>query len=144
MTTIRLKRERVTGDATIGRLFIGEDNYATLEDVWRKFKVAGETRIPAGKYPLQLRTEGSKTKRYAERFPDMHKGMLWLQDVPDFTYVYIHIGNRAEDTEGCILVGMRAGEDVIYSSRAAYEEIYPRIVEMIEKGGCTLEIEDEQ
>lgn len=77
----------------------------TLEDEFRKEKVAGETRIPAGRYEIKFREVLSPmTQRYRERFPWFH-WHLELQNVPGFTNVYIHVGNREDDTDGCIVVG---------------------------------------
>ena len=76
----------------------------TLEDEYRKDKVKGETRIPAGTYDIILRKVGSFHTKYSEKFKDMHKGMLWVKDVPNFEYILIHIGNTDEDTSGCLLV----------------------------------------
>ena len=53
-----------------------------------------------------------------------------LQDVPNFQYVYIHIGNDDDDTAGCLLVGMgNSADDVgfINGSKQAYMKIYPII-----------------
>ena len=72
----------------------------TLEDEHREEKVSAETRIPAGRYRITLRTVGGFHKRYAEKFPNMHKGMLWVRDVPNFEYILIHIGNTDEHTAG--------------------------------------------
>lgn len=143
MKTITLQRVRQADRATIGLLCIGKTKYATLEDEVRDAKIYGETAIPAGTYEIKLRTAGGKTLQYARRFPDMHKGMLWLQDVPGFSWVYIHIGNFPEDTEGCILVGTNAGTNHINNSRVAYTSIYPKIVEMIEDDGCQIVILNE-
>ena len=70
-----------------------------LEDEHRDVKVAGETRIPAGRYEIKLRPpeQGNVNAKYMSKFPDMHKGRLWLQDVPGFTWIYIHIGNTDDD-----------------------------------------------
>ena len=35
----------------------------------------------------------------------MHKGMLWVRDVPGFEYILIHTGNTDEHTAGCLIVG---------------------------------------
>ena len=35
----------------------------------------------------------------------MHKGMLWVRDVPGFEYILIHTGNTDEHTSGCLIVG---------------------------------------
>jgi len=142
MKTITLQRSRNEDTVTIGLLRIGKSVVATLEDPVRDTKIYGETAIPAGCYTLELRNEGGKTKRYEKRFPDMHKGMIWLRDVPNFTYVYIHIGNYAKDTDGCILVGEKANKSSISNSTKAYKRLYPKIVKMIESEGCQIEIID--
>ena len=91
---------------TFGMMTVdGKHHSFTLEDEYRKIKLANETRIAAGRYQIKLRTEGKMNQRYIERFPDSHRGMLWLQDVPKFKYVYLHIGNTEKHTSGCILVG---------------------------------------
>jgi len=140
---IVMYRDKLYPNATGGYLDGFEQRIFTLEDKVRDVKVAGVTAIPAGKYELKLRNEGSMTKRYAKKFPDMHRGMIWLQDVPDFTWVYIHIGNYPEDTDGCILVGKDrppSRPEAIYRSRAAYEYIYTAIADAIEGEGCSIEI----
>lgn len=110
----------------------------TMEDQPNEPKVPGETRIPAGRYKIELRTQGGMTKRYARKF-DWHRGMLWLRDVPDFTFVYIHYGNYDDDTEGCILVGDGAQSNVledgmVMSSIAAYTRLYAEIIEAMDAG----------
>ena len=81
--------------------------------------------------------------RYEQKFPDMHRGMIWLRRVPQFEHIYIHPGNTAADTLGCILVGTCHGEDYIGQSIAAYRRIYSLIAEAIEETGCVLNIYDE-
>ena len=56
----------------------------TLEDEFRTQKVYGETRIPAGTYEIELRTIGRFHERYLKKFPEMHIGMLWIRNVPNF------------------------------------------------------------
>jgi len=129
---MKLRLERLTsdGDSTLGILSQdGRFVCFTLEDEFRTQKVAGETRIPAGTYDVELRDEGGLTQKYASRYPGIHRGMLWLRDVDGFEYIYIHVGNRDEDTEGCILVGDTAvatrGDMMVGSSRTAYTRLYP-------------------
>ena len=109
-----------------------------LEDPYREVKVAGETRIPAGRYKLDLRTEGGFDQRYRERFGSLHKGMLWVRNVPGFTWILIHCGNTPEDTEGCLLVGRgwteQEGKPFVSSSVAAYREMYPKVADAIIAG----------
>ncbi len=114
----------------------------TLEDEFRKIKVSGETRIPAKTYELKLRTEGSLTKRYKARFPDIHQGMIWLQDVPNFKWIYLHCGNDDDDTDGCILIGSYLRLNRVLNSKSTYRAIYPGIIENIKAGKTFLEIID--
>jgi len=86
-------------ESTIGALSVdGRFVCFSLEDQAQPIKVAGETRIPAGTYPLSLRTVGKTHEKYASKFPE-HRGMLLIRDVPGFEYVLIHIGND-DRTEG--------------------------------------------
>jgi len=70
----------------------------------------------------------------------MHKGMLWVRDVPGFEYILIHTGNTDEHTAGCLLVGdsqqtnFSSSDGFIGSSTQAYKRIYPPIAEALEKG----------
>ena len=61
--------------------------------------------------------------------------MLWLRNVPDYEWVYVHCGNTAEHTEGCLLVGEKAESNVrISGSEKAYSRIYVPIVNAIDSG----------
>ena len=135
---LELHRFSSQADSTLGVLFRTLTKHSrsflafTVEDEARTYKVFGETRIPRGTYRLGLRREGGFHKRYGKRFSDMHLGMIELLNVPNFTYILIHIGNTDDDTAGCILVGDgakrdRNGEGHIISSTDAYKRIYPNI-----------------
>jgi hypothetical protein len=133
-------RISTSSESTTGALFIdGVYECFTLEDTKRIKKLHGETRIPDGRYEMALRNEGGLTQKYAARYKDMHRGMLWILDVPDFNYIYIHTGNKRGHTEGCILVGdslnnNQIGDGFIGKSRDAYQRIYPQIAAAIEAG----------
>lgn len=144
MAHIMLKRKILTDQSTVGLLSVFGNTVWTLEDTKREHKVYGETRIPAGTYKLELRTEGGMNARYTTRFPEMHRGMIWLRHVPMFEHIYIHPGNTANDTLGCILVGLQTAEDRLISSVAAYKRIYPLICDAIEGDGCHIIINDEE
>lgn len=118
----------------------------SLEDQYNSPKIPKETRIPPGKYEINLRNEGGMTARYAERF-DFHKGMLWLQNVPGFEFVYIHIGNDDDDTEGCILVGDGAQSNIlddgmVTSSVNAYKRLYREITQALQDEQVFITIQD--
>ena len=131
MMTVR--RLKIGDDSMLGDLYVGGKwECHTLEDEPREVKVKGETAIPAGTYKVIPRTVGGTHERYKKRFPTMHQGMAWLQDVPNFEYILIHIGNTDEDTAGCLLVGqgfikMLDGNYKITGSTAAYKALYPKI-----------------
>ena len=130
-------------DSTLGRLYLSGDERVfecfTLEDERRTEKVAGETCIPPGSYDVKLRHGSPKFAHFDERW-DWHRGMLWLQDVPDFTYVYIHPGNSDDDTDGCLLVGtvpvvLPSGEFEVSRSREAYRRLYRKVYAELDAGG---------
>ena len=132
-------------DSTSGLLFeVDRGNRTflayTLEDEQRDVKVWGETRIPAGTYKLKLRSVGGFHTRYASKYGDFHKGMIWVQDVPGFEYILWHTGNTDEHTAGCLILGNTqtnnriAKDGFIGSSVDAYKFVYPRVQSAIEAG----------
>lgn len=135
----------MAGSSEDGKLF----RCFTLEDEHRIEKLYGETRIPAGKYEIKLRTEGGMNQRYMDRF-SFHQGMLWLRDVPGFEWIYIHPGNHDDHTEGCILVGdgaqsniPRVGRGTISYSVNAYKALYSEMIGLFNQGKrITIEIVD--
>lgn len=136
------------GDATLSRVSIDDvlECYG-LEDEYRAIKVANETRVPVGEYDIHLRPEGGMHVKYseAEWCKDWHQGMLWLQDVPNFTWIYIHPGNTDDHTSGCLLVGQTANENdklTISSSRLAYEALYKKVVSAAWANDLTIEFVD--
>jgi len=143
---LNLYRDSQGQDSTIGRLTIGTgaSEYLfcyTCEDQRQLEKVAGETRIPHGEYEIKLRKGSPMANRYNNAHGDIgHDGMLHLQNVPDFDFVYIHIGNNHEDTEGCILVGYSAtidsvnGGGTIQRSTPAYKNLYRLVKPAIDSG----------
>ena len=136
---IDIVRYNSQSDFTDGLFLInGQFMVHTLEDEYRTKKVYGETRIPAGRCKVELRTEGGFHQKYLKMFgADFHKGMLHIVDVPGFEYVLIHIGNDDDDTAGCLLVGMTQSADdagFIGSSKVAYEKIYPIVRDAILSG----------
>ena len=133
-----------TGDkSTIGALYIGKgiSQYLfcwTCEDQRQSKKTAGETRIPAGRYKIELRKDSPMSYRYSQRFPS-HQGMLWLRSIDGFTYVYIHIGNTHENTDGCILTGFGntlhpSGGGYVADSTMAYLKLYEKCMEAFDNG----------
>lgn len=140
-------------DDSLGLLFVvhGLDRRFlcyTLEDEHRGVKLRGETRIPEGTYTLALRTTGGMHAQYARRF-DFHRGMLWVCNVPGFTWIYLHIGNDEGDTDGCPLLGDQVLQNVtgkgrLLRSTEAYHRVYPPIAEALLEGrACTITVIDQ-
>ena len=143
---IRMKRLIATDNATVGMLTYNGITFGTCEDEHREEKVANETRIPAGTYDIIMRTDSPMVKRYKQKLGGGYAGMPWLQDVPGFTYVYIHIGNTEKDTSGCILVGNSVnfvGMSVLASTKA-YRVLHRSIRSALDAGEkVSITIEDE-
>jgi len=142
---IQVMRLKDDGKSSIGTLMInGVFECFTLEDTHNEPKIYGKTRIPAGKYNIELRNAGRMTLKYSDRFY-FHKGMLWLRNVENFEYVYIHTGNDEDDTDGCLLLGYGCystdNSQSVLKSVAAYIDIYPKIADAILRGEeVTIEI----
>lgn len=132
---LKLQRFHSSDDFTIGKLFINDvfECY-TIEDENREQKVMHETRIPAGTYVITLRTFGGHHEKYVKKF-DFHKGMLWLQDVPKFKDILIHIGNTDNDSSGCVIVGKTADliKGYVGQSTIAYKEMYLKVISAFER-----------
>ena len=72
----------------------------------RKLKVKGETAIPIGTYKV-IWTYSPRFDRY----------LPLLVGVPGFEGIRIHSGNKARDTEGCILCGRNTEVGTVTNSR---------------------------
>ncbi len=115
MTTqiVTLTRSFQNDKVTMGALRVNgvqHDPIYTLENPWKGNKPYISC-IPADSYVCRPFT-GSKFKRvYA------------LDGVVDRSAILIHVGNVEEDTSGCILIGLAAGElngePAVLNSRAA-------------------------
>ena len=129
-------------DATNGLLFI--DNVFecyTLEDEVRDVKVHSETAIPLGTYQIKFRNIGGFDTKYKARYgTTFHKGMLELQEVPNFQYILIHTGNTDQHTAGCLLLGetqqdLDKGKDgFVGGSGDAYKKMYPKVRDALLNG----------
>lgn len=115
-----------------------------LEDAIRDVKIKGTTCIPEGTYQLGLNKMAGMNARYRQLHGDMHKGMVEVKGIPNFSLVFIHIGNYHQDTEGCLLTGsyyqLFEGDYRVLHSAKAYKELYPLIVEKLQFGECFIEI----
>ncbi|HJD94705.1 MAG TPA: DUF5675 family protein [Bacteroides togonis] len=111
---LTLTRTEKTKDYTMGHLEIDGEHFCdTLEPTWRDLgpgrpghKIAGRTAIPDGRYPVAVTWS-----------PKFKKWLPLLLHVPQFEGIRIHAGNTPDDTEGCILVGLRVKPGKVLDSR---------------------------
>lgn len=141
---LELYRFSSQNESTIGILYLvnNETNQKdflcfTLEDEKRSVKVYGETRIPKGTYQIEYRKEGGYHNKYTKRFPSIHRGMLEIRDVPNFTHILLHCGNTDDDTDGCLLVGNVVSQNItkdgfLGQSTDCYKRIYPILADILD------------
>lgn len=127
-----LERKTFTDQSTIGDLSVdGEFECYILEDVVREvpgqpvesWKVKGKTAIPQGRYEIQRTMSG----RFGKVLPILLK-------VPGYEGIRIHPGNKADDTEGCLLPGHAPGKDFLGASRTAFLALDAKIAYALENG----------
>lgn len=120
---------------TIGKLYVDGDYFCdTLEDVDRGLssdmtlseinekKVYGKTAIPTGTYKVVMNVVSPKFKDRAWAKPWDGK-LPRLENVPGYEGVLIHVGNKAEDTLGCILVGQNKVKGQVINSTATFDKL---------------------
>lgn len=116
---IELHRKWRKKGYSIGVLYInGQRICETLEDEDRglsedmslseikKRKIKGETAIPIGRYQVAW--------TFSPRF---NKMLPLLMGVPGYDGIRIHSGNKAKDTDGCILCGRNTEPGTVTHSR---------------------------
>ena len=106
-----ITRDTYNKTETFGKLFInGLYVCETLELPW----LDNQRRIsciPKGVYKVIPRSSAK------------YKEHLHVTNVPGRDLILIHPGNKAQDTNGCILPGMIRGKDQVLNSLVAMKEI---------------------
>ena len=126
MINLRLERIYKGVSYTIGKLYLNGKYFCdTLEDTDRglkdtmpteeieKIKVYGKTAIPTGTYKVDMNTVSPK---FSGKLPR-------LLDVKGYSGVLIHVGNKPEDTLGCLLVGENKVKGQVINSTAAFNRL---------------------
>lgn len=96
MQEFTLSRLDDDGSKTCGTLTVGEVTFQTLERPWLNNKPYVSC-IPAGDYVVHRDTTG-RHQYYA------------VADVPNRTYIEIHVANVVEELQGCIALGLGFNE----------------------------------
>lgn len=139
---LRIDRKYKGIDYVISNLYVDGKKFGyVLEDTDRRLrqemqeatirreKIYGKTAIPYGRYKITLSV---KSPRFSEQkfYKEVCGGYLpRLEKVPGFDGVLIHVGNYPKDTEGCLLVGLEKGNDMILKSKSAFKKLYPLLKE---------------
>ena len=136
---LRLKRIARRDSYTIGRLYVDGVRFCdTCEDKDRglrqdmaratikRVKVPDETAIPTGRYRVTLGVQSPKYKNRA-RYAFCNGYVPRLINVPGFEGILIHIGNTAEDSSGCILVGENKEVGKVLNSTQTFRRLYERL-----------------
>jgi hypothetical protein len=96
--------------------------------------------IPPGRYQIELAPSPKFMastqpwiRQYAEKMPH-------IIGIPKRSLIMFHWGNRPEDTDGCILVGLTHDLDVVGESRAAFEQLMAVIEEPARAGECYINV----
>lgn len=108
------------------------------EDAIKQLKVYAKTAIPTGTYQITLNTVSPK---YSKRkyYKQLCGGKVpRLLGVKGYDGVLIHIGNTADDTAGCILVGENKKVGQVINSTKAFEKLYKILLSA--KYGTQIEI----
>lgn len=123
---------------TVGRLFIDGKYFCdTIEDKVRDLdnegKVYGKTAIPYGTYRIAMDVV---SPRFVNHKQYRHIGgkLPRLLDVPHFDGILIHIGNTAEDSSGCILVGQNLAKGKVLNSTITFNNLYTTLLRAKAKG----------
>ena len=113
---LNLTRKPSSNGCTFGILTVdGQNPVYTLE--------RPEVQIPPGTYSVEI--------TFSPRF---QRPLPLLDGVPGRTDIRIHSGNWPRDTDGCILVGLGIGRDMITESRAALDPLVTQIQEAVDSG----------
>lgn len=146
---IRIQRKYKKRDYTIGKLYIdGKPFCDTLEDEdkgltqsmppaqVRAQKVAGKTAIPTGRYCVDMGTTSPKFSKYPFYMQVCNGKLPRIQNVNGFDGVLIHVGARADNTEGCILVGRNKIKGELSDSMDTFKGLYRQMDEAQRRGEC--------
>ena len=96
----------------MGVLSVSGWNWFTLEDSVRMKKIDKITAIPAGHYKV--------IPQVSYTIKEIRPMLI---NVPNYYGVFLHIGNRPEETDGCILPGKNKGDNIVFDSGKAYREV---------------------
>lgn len=142
-TELTLIRKAKLATYTIGKLYAGSEWLCdTIEDTDRGLskdmpldaikakKIYGKTAIPTGRYKLSY----TYSPKYKKMLP-------LLGGVPAWEGVRIHSGNTAEDSLGCIIVGLNKKKGMVLESRMTMAKLLVRLLTWWKQGEIYITIQ---
>lgn len=143
---IKVVRTHKDPKYTIGDLYINNELFCnTIEDTDRGLsdsmseaeiklkKVYGKTAIPTGTYEINMNTVSPKFKDRSWAKP--YGGKLpRLLDVKGFDGVLAHVGNKPEDSLGCLLVGKNTIKGQLTDSTTTFNKLMKELLQAHLKG----------
>lgn len=114
---LEVVRQRYTNKTIIGSIYFNGDFVCySLEDF--------NENIPDGEYHLFKHKYKGVTETVA--LVNVEKGVTHYEDKSikgNRFLILIHSGNDADDTEGCILVGLTTDQDFVGNSKSAFKKL---------------------
>jgi Family of unknown function (DUF5675) len=135
MINLTLKRIELLTDCTRGVLLLNNTIIGvTLEDGLRHgyTKITRITAIPAGRYDVTI----THSPRFGVLLPLLH-------NVPDFSGIRLHAGNKITDTDGCLLIAdsySYTHSQQVVNSRPAMSRLMQAIGHCTRLGMCDITI----
>jgi len=102
---------------TLGRLDIAGAVFYIIERPWLDNR-ANVSCIPPGTYRLTFLPRSASGK---------YRRVYWVRNVPNRVGCLIHNGNKASQSRGCLIIGMRCGwlggDRAVLNSRSALDRL---------------------
>jgi hypothetical protein len=128
MISLKIIRSHPKDTYTIGDFYVDYGDRKgykffsnTLEDKVRDVnepKIYGKTAIPFGTYKVTITFS-----------PKFNRLLPLINNVPGFEGIRIHPGNTAEDTEGCVLVGVNDQVGMVHQSKVTFDKLFSILID---------------
>lgn len=96
----------------------------TVEEINKK-KVYGETAIPYGRYEIRMDIQSPKYSNYAKYAWAKKYGakLPRFMNVKGYSGVLAHVGNKATDSDGCVIIGLNKEKGMVLESKATFQKL---------------------
>lgn len=139
MLELILQRLWYTDRSCCGELTAGIMQLFTLE-LPVKDGLPGSA-IPPGRYQIELAPSPKFLKSADPWVKHFASAMPHIIGIPKRSLIMIHWGNNPENTDGCVLVGLKHEPDMVIESRQAFEPFYEFIEGPAKAGECFVNVQ---